>query len=379
MLNAGSFIKGVNALQTRPQMDKLKLAYPIIRKPTTPATTEANFNALQVGVLSGLVLRFKSDRKPDTRIARVEIYADLTKVRVPEYDLGNASKKRGIRQPIKEFTRTSRRAMLNALAQMRETGQGYFITLTFPGNIHDNPNFVMTKESVKNALASFRKRLARKLPNCGGIWRLEPKRRLSGASEGHIAPHFHLLMFNIDWTDKDETLIQWVSRSWNEIIDPTDTDHLKVGTNVRRIRNRRHAMSYASKYTAKADDPDNDESVGLWGRRWGTFGKVDRKPIIVMQVPTDQLIQVRREMRKFLQSKSFASWHRKFNDTSKVDLVPVKPAQNRYERRLRRLGENKGFSILGLGDLSSGKWDNIIQSTVYRMIAPLSEPHWNKV
>ena len=335
---------------------------------------KANFNpapdAPQIaseGSSGGLVERFISDRNPKTKTAQIAVYADMTTIRIPEFPHQSPPGRGGIKQPITEFSRNSRRSMLNAMAQMRNIGEGYFFHLTFPGKIHDDARFVVTMESAKNALASLRKRIDRKLPKAGGIWRMELKRRKSGASQGHIVPHFHVMIFNIDWQDKDISFRKWIAKVWNEIIDPEDLDHLKASTRTDMIVNRRHAMSYAAKYTAKTGD-DFDPDNNRWGRRWGVFGDMDRSPAMVFECPADQTSEVRRQIRKFLDARNKAAWQFAWNNTKKVGIVPIKPRRNRYAQRLSRLSTDDGFSILGLGDLSFDNWTDIKQSTVCKMV-----------
>lgn len=263
--------------------------------------------------------------------------------------------------------------MLNAMAQMRNVGTGYFVHLTFPGKIDFPARFVVTKQSAKSALAALRKRLAREMPLSGGIWRMELKRRKSGASEGLICPHFHVMIFGVDQYMTKKQFRTWIAKAWNEIVDPLDEDHFKSSTRTDLIVNRRHAMSYASKYSAKTGD-DTDEDGKLWGRRWGTFGNVDRSPVIIINTTPEKLVGVRREIRKFLEGRNKAAWNFAWNNKKTVGLVPVKPRRNRYAKRLSKLAIDDGFSILGLGDLSHENWKDPMQITAWKMIAlPLAE------
>lgn len=322
------------------------------------------------GVLRGLVKRCKSDRIRISPLATVKIYADLTRVKISEMAGDIPAGRGGVRQPVTQFTPASRRNMLQAMSECRTIGKGEFVHLTFPGMATIPAKFVVTQESAKLALAAFRKRLVRRLPDVSGIWRLELKKRLTGASKGLIVPHFHVMLFNVNWVDKAETLREWVARNWNEIIDPSDLKHRQAGTTVDLIVNRRHAMAYASKYTAKSS---SNEDIGLWGRRWGTFGKIERYPVMVFECPADKLLTMRRDLRKLLNSRAYQSWVRAWNNQKTVGLVCVHPVKHSYSKKLARGSPDKGFSALGLGDLSGETWTNITQSTIWRMIPPLSE------
>jgi len=331
----------------------------------------ASATSTEVLAVDGLVKRFKTDRSRRERTAIVTVYADMTKIRIPEFLNQQPPGRGGIKQAITEFSKSSRRNMLNAMAQMRNIGAGYFVHLTFPGMATIPAKFVVTQETAKSALAALRKRIARKLPAAGGIWRMELKKRLTGSSKGLIVPHFHVMIFGIVWDDPDETFRQWVARVWNEIIDPSDRKHRKAGTRVDEICNRRHAMAYASKYTAKTSGESEDKGQ-LWGRRWGTFGIVDRSPVLTIQCPSELLAHMRREIRKFLEARNKIAHKFAWENRKKVALVPIKPPRNRFARRLSRLSLDDGFSILGLGDLSSDKWTDIKQTTIGRLTAPLS-------
>lgn len=353
-------------------MNELGLDYHTTLKNANTETTAVPIGTVLDASLHGLVKRFKSDRTRKSRTAVVSVFADMLQVKIPEFLNQQPPGRGGIKKPITDFSRSSRRNMLNAMAQMRNVGAGYFVHLTFPGMATIPAKFVVTQESAKSALAALRKRIARRFPDAGGIWRLEPKKRLTGASRGLVVPHFHVMIFNLNWTDKDQSFRDWIAQSWNEIIDPTDTDHRKAGTRVDDILSRRHAMAYASKYTAKTGDEYSDKNQ-RWGRRWGVFGNIDRTPVMVFECPAEKLIQMRRDIRKFLNARNKAAWKFAWENHKKVALVPIKPARNRYARQLSRKTPDDGFSILGLGDLSSDKWENITKSTIWRMIPPLSE------
>jgi hypothetical protein len=54
-------------------------------------------------------------------------------------------------------------------------------------------------------------RIRRRWPKASGIWRLEFKERESGAHLGEVAPHFHLLLWEVPltWTDEEEKQLHW--------------------------------------------------------------------------------------------------------------------------------------------------------------------------
>lgn len=329
-------------------------SYDLVRRRAVP-----DIPLRQVALSEGLVLRLKNDRRKNYLPSEVRIYADMTQMKVwtkaQNFDrIGG-----GRRAAITEFSKSSRRNMLRALAQMRIVGQGQFVHLTFPGMVTIPGKTVVTKKFAKDCIASFRKRLARKLPTSGGIWRMELKKRKTGASTGRIAPHFHVMVFGVEWTDKDETFRQWVARVWNEIVAPSDESHRKAGTTVDQICNRRHAMAYASKYAAKDEDDDDGE---LWGRRWGTWGEVDRSPIMVFYCKSGAMTEIRRDVRKLIAARERAA-------SIRAGRTGAVNRRKSYAKRLAKIPEGKGFSVLGVGELT--RLDEQIngQSIAWKMIA----------
>ena len=296
-----------------------------------------------------LVQSHKNGRAPDfppLGHAEVSVYADVLKVHVPCAP-GQKARPRGDRQQIIAFTKRSRKNMLEKLAKVRNPTGGLFCTLTYPGEFGYSPS------QVKDHLKRFRKRLLRRFPDAGVFWRMELKERLSGASMGQIAPHFHLLVFLREAAIPLVDFRVWLARTWWECVGSGSLDHLAAGTQADLILNRAHAQRYASKYAAKEDD---DSTVVLfqnwnsWGRRWGTFGEFDLSEAMKVTVSLNQLPELRRMASKLLKSKGRA-----------------------YGRRLKRANGNQGFTVFGLGDLSFGGWEHFTDSTITRMLLALSD------
>jgi hypothetical protein len=71
-----------------------------------------------------------------------------------------------------------------------------FLTCTLPDDVFDDSaaNFAKT---AKHWLDAFTKRLLRVVPTACGFWRIEWQSRKSGAYEGKLVPHFHLLVWGL--------------------------------------------------------------------------------------------------------------------------------------------------------------------------------------
>lgn len=235
--------------------------------------------------------------------------------------------------------------MLEKLAKVRNPTGGLFCTLTYPGEFHFSP------EEVKNHLKRFRKRFLRRWPTAGVFWRMELMPRKSGASEGQIVPHFHLLAFLYEDAIPLVDFRVWLARAWWECVGSGSVAHLAAGTQADLILNRAHAQRYASKYAAKDEDDSTLVLFQNWnscGRRWGTFGEFDLSEAMTVTISLNQLHELRRLAAKLLKSKG-----------------------RNYAKRLKRANGNQGFTVFGLGDLSFAGWEHFTESTITKMLLAL--------
>lgn len=230
------------------------------------------------------------------------------------------------RSAISCFSRKSRKRMIVKLALIRDVTGGYVITVTYPDDVPHSG------EKAKRDLAALRKRLARRFPTVGGIWRIEMKPRLSGQFVGQLAPHFHLLVFG--WQQRQQLVRMWVQLAWSRIVYESDKPPRLVRTSATVLHNRRHASRYASKYAAKEETLETletgEETVTSWGRRWGSFGALNFAPAVTLDLSSADVIALRRTAARWLKSRG-----------------------SRYAKRLARGSPEAGFSIFGLGDQSN--------------------------
>lgn len=104
----------------------------------------------------------------------------------------------GVRGKCRGFSFSSRRRMMERLNSVScAASLPAFLTLTFPD--------ACFRDSVsefsafgKLCLDTWLKRLRRVSPGASGFWRMEWKARKSGAHEGKLFPHFHLLLWGIE-------------------------------------------------------------------------------------------------------------------------------------------------------------------------------------
>jgi len=113
----------------------------------------------------------------------------------------------------------------------------------------------MTHSSLsKKHLRAFLERLRRFAPDCSGIWRVE------GQLRG--APHFHILLFNLPYINKDDISSWWGSIIGMEFWDYKNPINPRPSfTRIESIKSARRAMMYVTKYVAKMPEKNLSEPV----------------------------------------------------------------------------------------------------------------------
>lgn len=109
------------------------------------------------------------------------------------------------RGACKGFSRGSRRRLLNQLNTIRtDAGLPVFLSLTLPDSEYV-PNITEAAKVAKRLLGAWLKRLARVCPDVAGFWRIEWQTRKSGLYEGKVFPHFHLMLWGLEYRDSWRT------------------------------------------------------------------------------------------------------------------------------------------------------------------------------
>jgi len=261
---------------------------------------------------NGLVQKHISHRaRPDLflklagRPGRVEIYPNMVKWFAPSD--GYSQVGGGTRGKVRGFSAHSRHRMIELLCKLDELQDMWFWTLTYPGEYPDE------YAVFKRDLDTFLKRLKRRWPRAGWLWRLEPQKR--------GAPHYHLLVWNIP--NGKRRVIQWLTLAWYQVAHRNDKHNGKAGTQVKRPQNIRQAMYYISKYAAKVSDEDDEKA---WGRRWGYGGRVNIRQITVR-----------------FERLEFCYMFRRFL------IDRMKTISPRWHAKLLELDMDTSFTVFGLG------------------------------
>jgi len=132
----------------------------------------------------------------------------------------------GLRGRVGGFSRASRLRLVKLTNILREH-TAKFLTLTLHHHV--------TPQQAKIYLRRLLERIRRRWPNAAVIWRLEPQKRW--------CPHFHLIMFGVDYMDF-KIWLQW----WRECTEQPTITNLKI----KGLRGgQRQTLYYVSKYVAK--------------------------------------------------------------------------------------------------------------------------------
>lgn len=191
---------------------------------------------------------------------------------------GKESNNGGPRGTIYGFSKASRKRMFELVARIDlDRFPSVFITLTYPAEFP-------TLRQSKPHLRAFLERLRRRDPESSGIWRLEVQQR--------GAPHYHLLLWNVEFWPKDE-----VQDAWGEIIA-----YERPFTRIELIQEPRKVVKYVAKYmakrgkegdggvqicdTIKPTEAGDAEGTGRW---WGVFNRarLPFAPLTSLEKPFD--------------------------------------------------------------------------------------------
>jgi len=166
------------------------------------------------------------------------------------------------RGAIGPWSQQSRMKMLRFLNRIdyARIGPSLFLTLTYPDRAMKIPYKQRTMQRSV-FMRHIETHLGQRVPS---IWRVEWEERKSGQYTGNLAPHFHLMLFGVQWLPW-QRVRNWWRRSIQAGKGPLVTE-------VKRIYNEDGACRYLSKYVSKYRSLDISSYLnsGLeFGRHWG--------------------------------------------------------------------------------------------------------------
>ena len=236
-------------------------------KQTIPRTISGNLTGKAGGEQGLSMYHISPQELPDQEIKerqkpRIKFYRGAS---LMSAELGEVIGQKGkhhdwTRGTIKSFSKQSRRRILRLVASLKRSKLSTFITLTYPDEFERDP------KKVKRHLDNFSKRLIREYPDVIAIWRMEPQERKSGVNVGEVAPHIHVLAWNLKYSKR---AIAFVRLAWYEVVGSGNKKHFNAGTRVEAIRSTKGVMYYTAKYICKAQD----FYLSGWGRYWGVWNR----------------------------------------------------------------------------------------------------------
>lgn len=227
------------------------VAVPLIHAHISPSIPAAKESSLVKQV----------DEQFDSRLmGSIQVWLDgsILRVRKPKEDMQHTGG--GLRGCVVGFSKASRRRLIQKLAELDKQAMPLFVTLTYP------KEFPLESAEWKRHFDKWCKRLHRRYPDAGFIWRLEPQRR--------GAPHFHCLVYGAGCSGAD--FRSWAAASWYECVASGDHLHLVHGVHVRLCDNVRQVRSYVGKYLAKVQAPPvqvDEDGVIVQSVNWNQVGR----------------------------------------------------------------------------------------------------------
>jgi len=201
-------------------------------------------------------------------IATVTAQGRLLEVKVSGYQSKNKSSG-GNKKAIKEFSPRSRVRLLKLVSRLDISQEKYpvFITLTFAQKY---PSPQQAKEYMRLFVRKLNRRSSREI---SAIWRLEFQER--------GAPHFHLIVFGMDYIKKEYVAKLWANTIGKKYWDTSKDEPAYPFTRIEGVQQHRKLIYYVSKYVAKADPkPEGQGSacgfnsvlyMDAIGRFWGVI------------------------------------------------------------------------------------------------------------
>lgn len=221
-------------------------------------------------------------------------------------------------------------------------------------------------ELSQRFLHTFRKRLDRRFPDFGAIWKKEIQDRKRGANVTAYFIHYHLQMFQIKNVFL-KSFERWCKTAWCQITDVFtrlsavvkgyeydvyNRFRYRVGVRVDRIHDHAHMSRYVAKYAAK----ESEDSFEI-GRRWGEWNEHNlfTYPSQEYDLTLENYLDLRETVKRWALIEGRAKY--------KNFMMAL---QDDY---------NRGFFAFGLGDKPN---DKNFEGQIYKVLDISSVDIWSK-
>ena len=209
------------------------------------------------------------------------------------------------RGEIKYFSKKSRIRLMKFMASIKDQFLVHQ-TFTFPDDVMEGKSISERSRYSNQVRRRFLKRVHRRYPSFKAVIRQEWEQRKSGDIIGESCPHLHFL-YVVDQLTKanHKDLAVQLGKLWVACLGTMEYNKaLSVAINKESyvwMKNQTMARRYVSKYIAKVELYEGDESRG---RAWYKVGEFDI-PDPEWQVLTDrEEIAVRRVLRCYMKRRS---------------------------------------------------------------------------
>lgn len=214
--------------------------------------------------------RIVDGQVPGIHDARLTVYEGGNAIRISQAPEDCYSPTRlggGIRKAVTEFSKKSRRALIQFVNKTDRKKTFVFVTLTYEKNQQDG-------REAKANLHAFLQAMRRDFPAVSALWKAELQKR------GAI--HFHLLAW-CRYLPKE-----WVAETWDRISGNRWENWMEsTSTEVRAPKYRERSRRYLFAYMDKCNEPV--EECDQFGRFWGVHerSKVPMASVVVVAISNE--------------------------------------------------------------------------------------------
>lgn len=253
--------------------------------------SEDKYHPVQIGY---------SDQLVNIETKNGEVYPGYYQFKRP----GTPQKQKGggIRGIIKGFSKQSRLRKIKMMARLEKCPQAWQ-TLTFPDDVITGKSIRERAKYSYDVMHRFSDEIQKKF-GITGIWRREYEPRKSGDLKGQLCPHFHIMFEMKGITEKNyKKICLQLAEIWVKHSKTNDPKALQVAVHPKSyawLKSRKTASIYVSKYMAKFEQHEINESIG---RCWGKIGQPVLADPVELNLSENEQILLKRLFKRYV-SKS---------------------------------------------------------------------------
>ena len=257
----------------------------------------------QYSWLGAITARFGFEVATNTVAKRgVLIYEGYVECKnIKQFEEGKGSP----RGKIISFSKKSRIRMMKFVASTKDRFQ-VFQTFTFPDDVMEGKSIAERSAYCQKVKRRFLGRVQRRWPDFKAVIRKEWIDRKSGVSKGELCPHLHLVYLCLALGHVPyQAFCRDLGRMWIDCLQTGEKEKAeKANLNddcYKWLETQDMARHYVSKYVAKVDDSEGEQSQG---RAWYLVGKFNIPAPEWQALSTQDNIKIRRLLRRYMKRRS---------------------------------------------------------------------------